>query len=139
MSRVYNLLLTAVRPSVTQSKPRPQTHRHPFARFVFTRPPVTEVTCIMCLNDSRRFRARVRLAFGGTALFIRSALEKTGLWRPLLNLLSSSVGVTAVRLIGMSPLKLINSTIPFVRSILMIPQMEWQYLQPLFLYSKPVL
>ena len=78
----------------------------------------------MCLNDSRRFRARVRLAFGGTALFIRSSLEKTGLWRPLLNFLSSSVGVTAAKLIGVSLSNPITSVIPFVRSILMILQME---------------
>ena len=57
----------------------------------------------MCLNNSRKFRARVQFALGGTALFIRSSLEKTGLWRPLLNLLSSSVGVTAAKLIGMFP------------------------------------
>jgi hypothetical protein len=55
----------------------------------------------MCLNNSRRFRARIRFALGGTALFIRTSLEKTGLWRPLLNLLSSSVGATAAKLIGM--------------------------------------
>ena len=108
MSRVYKLLSTTVRPSVTQSKRRPQARRRPFARFVSTRRPVSEVTCVMCLNDSRRFRARVRLAFGGTALFIRSSLEKTGLWRPLLNLLSSSVGVTAAKVIGISLFKLIN-------------------------------
>jgi hypothetical protein len=57
----------------------------------------------MCLNNSRMFRARVRFAIGSTALFIRTSLEKTGLWHPLLNFLSSPVGLTAAKLIGMPP------------------------------------
>jgi hypothetical protein len=115
MSRVYKLLSTPTRLSVAQVKPRPQIRRRPFARYAPTRPPASEVTCIMCLNNSRKFRARVRFALGGTALFIRTSLEKTGLWRPLLNLLSSSVGATAAKFIGMSPpFKLFTLTILFV-------------------------
>ena len=59
----------------------------------------------MCLNNSRTFRARVWFALGGAALFIRTSLEKTGLWRPLLGFLSSSVGVTAAKLIGTPPFR----------------------------------
>jgi len=104
MSRVFNLLSTTARLSVTQVKPRAQIRQRPFARYISARPPANDVTCIMCLNNSRRFCARIRFALGSTALFIRTSLEKTGLWRPLLNLLSSSVGGTAARLIGVSPL-----------------------------------
>lgn len=105
MSRVYKLLSTTARPSVTQVKPRPRILQRPFARNAPTRPKATEVTRAMCLNNSRKFRARVRFALGGTALFIRTSLEKTGLWHPLLNLLSSSVGVTAAKLFGMYPIQ----------------------------------
>jgi hypothetical protein len=138
MSRVYNLLSKTVRPSVIQVKRLPQTRRHPFARLAPTRPPVTEVACVMCLNNSRRLRARVRFALGSTALFIRTSLEKTGLWRPLLNFLSSSVGTTAAKLIGI-PSKPTGPTILTICPILMLPQMGWQYLQLVFSSSKLVL
>ena len=105
MSRIYNLLSTTFRPFVTQIKRHPQTLRRPFALFVSSRPPETEATSVMCLHNNRRFRTRVRFALGGTALFIRTSLEKAGFWRPLLKFLSSFVGVTAARLIGVSPFR----------------------------------